>query len=255
MKNSLPIKTLFVAWQDYESRLWFPIGCLTFDGEKYQFVYINGAKEAQQKCGFEPLLSFPSFNKVYSSTNLFPVFANRLMSPSRADYKQFLAKLNLSETNQDPMLMLARSQGKRETDSLTLFPYPTLDKNKYHLHFFVHGVRHLPCCSIKRIEQLKPGEKLWLTHEAQNEYDSKALMLTSKDHYILGYCPRYLIDYIFEIFQQQPDYIEVEVVQVNLPNSPLRFRLFCQMRYLLLDDNKPFFQEKYQPLVGKKVSA
>lgn len=256
MTISPPVKTLFLAWQDYQSRLWFPIGRLTFDGERYQFVYVNGAREAQQKCGFEPLLSFPGLDEVYSSTYLFPVFANRLMSPSRPEYKRFLERLNLKENNPDPMLMLARSEGKRETDSLIVFPYPKLDEEgKYYLHFFAHGVRHLPPGSIERMNQLKTGDKLWLAHEFQNEYDSKALMLTTEDHYILGYCPRYLINYVFEIVQQQPNYVDVSVERVNLPPTPFQFRLFCKMSYFLLDDVKPFSQEEYQPITQEKLIA
>jgi hypothetical protein len=41
--NATLLKTLFLAWQDYQSRLWFPVGRLTFDGEVYTFVYIKGA--------------------------------------------------------------------------------------------------------------------------------------------------------------------------------------------------------------------
>jgi len=40
------MKTLFLAWQDYESRSWSPIGRLTFDEKRYQFVYIQGGKKA-----------------------------------------------------------------------------------------------------------------------------------------------------------------------------------------------------------------
>jgi hypothetical protein len=250
------VKTLFLAWQDYQSRSWFSVGRLTFDGEKYKFVYVNGAREAQQKCGFEPLLSFPKLDEVYSSTYLFPVFANRLMSPSRPEYKSFLERLNLQANKPDPMLMLARSEGKRETDSLTVFPYPEVDEEgKYHLHFFAHGVRHLPDHSIERINQLKKGEELWLAHEFQNEYDSKALILTTKDHYILGYCPRYLINYVFEIVQRQPNYVDVRVERVNLPPTPLQFRLFCGMSYTILDDVQPFSQEEYQPITQEELIA
>ncbi|GAA6624280.1 hypothetical protein [Scytonema sp. NUACC26] len=64
------MKTLFLAWQDPISRAWFPIGRLTFDGEKYQFVYTYGSVEAQSKYGFQPLFAFPNLNKVYTSIEL-----------------------------------------------------------------------------------------------------------------------------------------------------------------------------------------
>ncbi|MGL5059752.1 MAG: hypothetical protein ACRC62_07190 [Microcoleus sp.] len=43
------MKALFFAWQDSDSNSWFPIGKLTFNGKEYQFGYIIGVLEAQQK--------------------------------------------------------------------------------------------------------------------------------------------------------------------------------------------------------------
>lgn len=253
MTNTQSIQTLFVAWQDYISRLWFPIGKLTFDGKKYHFVYINGAKEAQKQSNFEPLLSFPQLDKEYSSIHLFPVFANRLMSPSRPEYKNFLRELKVDENNPNFMEILALSEGKRKTDSIKLFPYPELDnENNYHLRFFVHGIRHLPNCSIERINTLKTGEELWLTPEPQNKYDYQALMLTTEDHYILGYCPRYLTDYVMDLFQQKPLSVKVKVEQVNSIDTPFNSRLLCHIIYPYLKDIQPFSQEKYQPIIREK---
>jgi len=79
--NTLKTKTsnpLFLAWQDPVSRYWFTIGRLTFEDGKYQFVYTQGVKEAQEKCAFKALSSFPNLDEIYTSTHLFPVFANRL---------------------------------------------------------------------------------------------------------------------------------------------------------------------------------
>jgi len=115
-------KTLFLAWQDPISRYWFSIGRLTFDGRLYQFVYTQGVKEAEAKCAFKPLSSFPCLDKVYTSTQLFPVFANRLMSRSRPDYSSFMEWLNIPNDEHDPMTILARSGGERETDTLAVFP-------------------------------------------------------------------------------------------------------------------------------------
>ncbi|MFM6120553.1 MAG: DNA-binding protein, partial [Sphaerospermopsis kisseleviana] len=57
-------QTLFLAWQDTDSRSWFTIGKLTYDGKEYQFVYTQGVKEAENQCQFQPLYSFPDFHKV-----------------------------------------------------------------------------------------------------------------------------------------------------------------------------------------------
>jgi hypothetical protein len=118
------LQTLFLAWQDTHSRSWFTIGKLTYDGKKYRFVYTQGAKEAQNICDFQPLYSFPDLEQVYTSIHLFPVFSNRLMSPSRPDYAKFLKWLNIPEQEDDHLAILARSGGERETDNLAVFPYP-----------------------------------------------------------------------------------------------------------------------------------
>ena len=247
---------LFLAWQDYESRVWFPIGRLTFDGTKYQFVYIQGAKDAEQQCGFQPLISFPQWDEVYYSNYLFPLFANRLMSRSRPEYKSFVERLNVPLEEDDPMVLLARSEGKRETDSLTVFPCPEPDeKGKYELHFFAHGLRYLPAGAIARIEQFQIGDKLWLAHEFQNEYDTRALTLNTQDHHIVGYCPRYLLSNVFDVLMRSPNLVDVRVERINHSPTPLRFRLLCKMTYSTLDRMKPFSQERYQPIAQFEAVA
>ena len=244
-----PLKTLFLAWQDPQSRLWSPVGRLTFDGEVYTFVYIKGAEEAQQKFGFEPLMSFPEWDRIYRSTELFAFFANRVMSPSRPDYRRYLDRLNLSDQNFDLMEFLGRTEGNRQTDNFKVFPCPKPDINgKYHLFFLAHGLRYLPECSLQRIEQLQVGEPLWLAHEFHNRYDTKALILTTEDHHHLGFCPRYLLHDVFEVLMRNPDLAEVKVAKVNLPPSPLKSRLLCEMTYSGFEGYVPYAHKNYQPL-------
>ena len=246
---------LFLAWHEPTSRSWFPIGQLTFDGVRYYFVYTQGAKEAQQKCGFKPLFSFPNFNTVYTSTYLFPVFANRLMSRSRPDYLSYMQWLNIpkqeiSEYEDNPIAILARSGGERQTDNLTVFPYPEPDaEGAYHFHFFSHGLRYLPQASIERINHLEPKEKLWLAREFQNPHDSQALTLNTKDHYIVGYCPRYLLSEIFEILQEISNLIDLHVERVNQPPTPLHSRLLCHIIIKPNNHLQLFSRQEYQLLI------
>lgn len=246
-------KTLFLAWQDSNTRYWFPIGRLTFDGTRYTFVYTQGVKQAQQKCNFAPLSSFPHLDKVYTSTQLFPVFSNRLLPRSRPDYASFLQWLNIREDEYEPLAMLARSGGQRETDTLTVFPCPEPDEaGRYQLHFLVHGLRHLPQSAIERINRLEPEEKLWLAHEFQNSYDSQALTLNTQDHYIVGYCPRYLLSEVFELLRREPGSVDLRVERVNLPPTPLQYRFLCNITAQCKDDFRPFSGQEYQPLIMSK---
>ncbi|MEQ9232553.1 HIRAN domain-containing protein [Coleofasciculus sp. E2-BRE-01] len=244
-------KTLFLAWQDPISRYWFSIGRLTFDGRLYQFIYTQGVKEAEAKCAFQPLSSFPYLDEVYTSTELFPVFANRLMSRSRPDYSSFMEWLNIPNDEHDPMTILARSGGERETDTLAVFPCPEVNtQGQYHLYFFSHGLRHLPSCAIERINQFESGEKLGLAHEFQNPYDAQSLILTTEDHYIVGYCPRYLLAEMFELILHKLN-LEVQVERVNQPPKPLQFRLLCKMTVQASKDYRPFSSPHYQPLMAE----
>lgn len=250
------MKTLFLAWQDPNSRSWFPIGQLTFDGTEYRFSYTNGANEARSKCGFQPLLSFPDFHKVYKSLTLFPVFSNRLLPRSRPEYTDFVQWLNLPQHEDDPMALLSRSEGRRATDKFEVFPCPEPDENGlYHIHFFAHGLRHLPPYAVERINSLQRNELLYLAHEFQNPYDSRALLLCTKDHHIVGYCPRYLLDDTFEILRQNPTYVNVHVERVNnLSPTPLQFRLLCNMTASWPDNFRPFSSAMYQ-LINIDTSA
>ncbi|MBH8565546.1 DNA-binding protein [Nostoc sp. CENA67] len=244
------MKKLFLAWQDPKSRAWFPIGRLTFDGTKYQFIYTQGAAEAELKCEFQPLLSFPELNKVYTSVELFPLFSNRLMRPSRPDYNNYIEWLNIPQHENDPIAILARSGGRKATDDFEVFPCPEPDENGlYHIHFFVHGLRHLPACATERINQLQTGELLYLANEFQNPYDPRALLLCTKDHYIVGYCPRYIVDDVFKLKDKNSELVKVEVERVNPVPTPLQLRLLCNMTAQWDEDFQPFSSWEYQPLV------
>lgn len=241
------MKTLFLAWQDPNSRCWFPIGRLTYDGKKYQFVYTHGIAEAQAKFGFQPLISFPELHKVYTSDELFPLFSNRVMRRSRPDYRNYLELLNISMHEHDPIAILSRSGGRKVTDHFEVFPCPEPDENGfYHIHFFAHGLQHLPLCAAQRINQLQNGELLYLAHEFQNPYDPNALILYTLDHHIVGYCPRYIVNDVFKLKDQSE--VKVQVERVNPVPAPLQFRLLCNLTANRHDD-RPFSSHEYQPIV------
>lgn len=246
------MKTLFLAWQDPGSSSWFPIGRLTFNGKKYQFNYTNGVLEAQLMYGFKPLLLFPDFYKVYTSERLFPLFSNRVMPRSRPDYPEFVQWLNIPQHEDDPIALLARSGGKRVTDKFEVFPCPEPDENgRYRIHFFAQGLRHLPKPAIERINALKVGELLYLAHK----FYPRGLLLCTENDWIVGYCPRYLLNDIFEIISQHPEKVCVEVDRLNQPPTPLQFRLLCKMTVDCPTDFRPFIGQMYQPVSSDILAA
>jgi hypothetical protein len=246
-------KTLFLAWQSPISHYWFTIGRLTFEKGLYHFVYTQGVKEAEEKCAFTPLLSFPRLDEIYTSTYLFPVFANRVMSRSRPDYSSFIEQLDLLHDDPSPMAILARSGGERVTDTFAVFPCPEVDEQgRYNLYFFSQGLRHLPSSAIDRIERLEAGETLESDREVQNPYSDRALISNTEERCIVGYFPRYLLAEIFELLRHDVN-LEVRVERVNKPTTPFQFRLLCKMSVGAIEDFRPFSSCQYQPPIAEMV--
>ncbi len=55
------------------------------------------------------------------------------------------------------------------------------------------------------------------------------LVLNTDDHHIVGYCPRYLNNEVFELFSTNPNSVDVRVERVNQSPAPLPFRLLCNL--------------------------
>jgi hypothetical protein len=140
-------RALFVAWQEPKNRRYFPVARLSqiddADMRRYEFVYVRAALEANE-VGFEPFVSFPSFGETYRSNELFPMFVNRMLSKSRPDFAEHIERLGLPSSDTSPIVVLARSGGRRATDKLELFPLPTFEAGHgYRTWFWSHGIRYM----------------------------------------------------------------------------------------------------------------
>ena len=245
------MKTLFLAWQNRKTLLWFPIGRLTFNGNKYEFVYTYGAKIAQSQHDFQLLYSFPELDQVYTSTELFPLFSNRVMRRSRPDYKNYLECLNIPEGEDDPIAILSRSGGRKVTDNFEVFPYPEADENGVdHIHFFADGLQGFSFAR-DRINQLQTDELLYLVRDSQNRYDKDALLLCTEDRQNVGYCPGYLARDFSQILGQNPELVKVHVERVNQVPAPLQLRLLCHATIKRHEGFCPFSNEEYQPILPR----
>src|SRR6266542_144792 len=110
------MKVLYLAWQDPQSRQWFPVGKLSSDRGIYRFVYTKGAELSKN---FMPFGFMQDLHAVYKSHDLLPLFANRLISKKRPEYRDFLRWLDLREDEADPLVVLARTEGVRGTGSIS----------------------------------------------------------------------------------------------------------------------------------------
>jgi hypothetical protein len=241
------MKKLFLAWQDPKDRSWLPVGCLTVENDNYRFVYTQGAKRSGN---FQPFARMKQLDTIYESKELFPLFANRLLSKSRSEYKNFLKWLDLNENEDDPLSILALTEGIRSTDTLKVFPCPEKQPDgTYHIHFFAHGIRYLPEDAIKLINNLQAGTRLYLMFDIQNTHDPSAIALrTENPIFIVGYCPRYITKDIYKILKEQNSYeVKVLVERVN-QDAPIQLRLLCNITGLWPDDFNPCSTELYEPI-------
>src|SRR5206468_3136724 len=177
----------------------------------------------------------------YLSATLFPLFENRLMPRSRPDFDEYVQRLDLDPAKSDDLEILARSGGRRITDSLEMFPVPDLERaGCYVTYFLVHGVRYLSDESHRRISRLASLNRLYLQWDFQNEADSSALSLRTTDRILVGYVPRYLLPDAFKLMQECPDQPVISVAQVNPPPAPIQQRLLCRMEACWPVDFKPY---------------
>lgn len=243
--------TLFLAWQDREaSRQWFPVGRLEADAEnsEYEFRYIAGVKCAQKEVGFSPIVGFPYLERAYRSSELFPIFQNRVLSPKRPDFADYLRALDLGDYA-DPMQMLAVNGGRRMTDSFEVFPKLVKnDDGSFVCRFFLHGWRHASESARARINSLEPGELLYVAMELTNPRTGLAVQIQTTDYQMLGWAPRYLVGDLTAAMAESSGEYAASVVRVNPVPTPAQERVLVEMSSRW-DKHEPMSGPDYQPLV------
>ena len=243
------MNALFVAWRPSSPHEeWRPVGRLEHDGGLYRFVYTYGAT----KPGFRPFAQMDQLDQVYESEELFPIFANRLLSESRPEYEDFLRWGGFDLANPpDPIVILGITEGLRQTDAVEVFPCPQPDDEGCYLNkFFLHGIRWLPDAALERVQRLKEKERLRLMLDFQNEYDPNAVAVRTEDNdrMLIGYFPRYLAHDVWQLVSRcNVDFIELFVERVNR-DAPFQNRVLCRMHACWPDDFVPCTGDDFQPI-------
>ncbi len=245
-------KTLFLAWQDKRgevSRPWFPVGRLDVEPSLYRFRYIRGAERAEKEQGFLPLLDFPDLNEDYRSSELFPLFRNRIIAPGRKDRQSYLRYLDLKK-NANPVEILSVSGGYRVTDAYEVFPKLEMDTDgSFICRFFLHGYRHVSETALNRIEDLKPGEQLYLILELTNPATDLAVQIQTTDYHMIGWTPRYLVSDLARAMVDSPKKYTAHVVRINPQPAPMKQRVLIEMRGYWDPQHEPMKGRDFQPLV------
>lgn len=213
-------RKFWLIWKHHETRRYHRIGQFDHlaDGH-YVFRYLP---ESANVAGFSPLLQFPEPDKIYVAAALPAFLSNRIMSPRRENYDEYLGWLGLDKN--DPMVpveILARTGGVRVTDTFHLVErfdeYAGLPMGR----FFISGVRHR---DHEAALGLSPGQQLQLKDEPDNSYNPRAILLAA-DGTEIGWVPDWLVDELHVLRERHE--LRVFVERVN-PDSPARLAVLCR---------------------------
>jgi hypothetical protein len=252
-------RALFVAWRSGgpTNGCWGPVGKLERIDDGYRFAYTRGARTLE---GFQPFHEMPELEEVYESVDLFPLFANRLLSPNRPEYNAYLTWSGFDPaTPPDPIAILGVTEGLRATDALELFPCPTPDADGcYANKFFLHGVRHMHEAARARVDQLQSGDRLGFMFDASNTFDYGAVAVRTCDpsgQLLIGYVPRYLAAEFRHLHAAcGVGSVQLVVERVNT-SAPAQQRLLCRMMACWPAGYRPCAGVEFQPIVSRVPTA
>ena len=240
LTGTLPerVTELVVLWQQPTTRAMIPVGLLGYDGVKYRFEYLQAATSAE---GFRPLLGFKDLSAHYESDELFPLFHERIMDPSRDDFEHVLEGLQLDPRTATPWEQLVFSGGGSEGDTLQVTPLPCPDEDGWSCTALASGLRYLQIKSIRSVlgessiytaeefeatlSALAPGDPLVVRREIGNDYNPDALLLFTVDGKLIGYLPDWLARFVSPVLQDADEWEIARVARVNSPDAGWHLRL------------------------------
>lgn len=243
------MNSLFVAWRPPmpDPTGWRPVGRLEHGGGLYRFWYTHGARKPR----FLPFAQMEQLEQVYESEELFPIFANRLLSESRPEYESYMRWSGFDfDIPPDPILILGVTEGIRQTDAVEVFPCPVPNgEGCYFNRFFLHGIQWLPEAALTRIGKLEKSQPLKLMLDLQNAVDPHAVAVRTETELTqIGYVPRYLAHDVWQLVQQcSVDFIKLSVARVNR-DAPLQNRVLCEMHACWPDGFQPCDGEDFAPI-------
>ncbi|ETA92326.1 hypothetical protein O982_24030 [Mycobacterium avium 10-5581] len=249
-------RRLVVTWQHPIERTISPVGMLSFDGHSYRFHYLRHALHVK---GFRPFLGFPDLHGRYTSDRLFPLFAQRAMTPRRPDFARWVKRLGLEE-DASPFEQITRSGGHRPGDTIQLFPVPTVANGHLECDFLVHGIRHIAerptsvageVITLTRddvehqLAALCPGDELRLHDEPTNTVNPLAILTTTAANVPLGWVPDLLLEELDRIPDRQR--ARVTALVVNGPEAGWHLRLLAHLSVPVPDGFAVFVDDPWQP--------
>jgi hypothetical protein len=249
------VRTLFVAWQDPESRRIFPVARLTRrrSGE-YELRYIGAVRTAQRH-GFAGLPGFEQIEALHVSAELPAIFRERPAPRRRVPSEppgQTASQLPRELLDATPITLFVRRRAGDAPERLEAFapPLRAPDGRRWGV-FEARGVSRVQE-SLAVLSALAPGERLSLRGEPDNPYNPHALLMARADGTPLGYVPDYLANELAAV-GARPEQLELELLEsrrVTFAPAPLVYRVLC--RYLCAPElgRALFTSESYRPVLA-----
>ena len=236
--DRVSVPRLAVTWQHPGTRRITAVGLLTHVGSTYRFSYLRSAGAVE---GFQPFIGFPDLERRYEATTLFPLFAQRVMRPSRPDFDRYRRALGLDVDTSD-WSILGRSQGQREGDGICVFPEPDADEaGGTSSTFFVSGLSD----RFRRDPQVAPaltrlavGDCLRLLDERATDEHARAVLVVERMGVALAWLPSLLLSHLDTISSGGAP--ELTVVGTNGADVPPAYRLLVMLHGIAPVGYRPF---------------
>jgi len=185
------------------------------------------------------------------------------MDPRRPDYQRYVERLGL-EGEPGPWEQIARSQGRRQGDTIQLLPEPIVNKGELTCLFLVHGIRHahegprsLDGHEIRvtreqvetALAQLRPADELRLAREPGNPPINPLAIMVIGSSIPVGWVPDLLAEDVHSVMQHAN--VTVTVEHVNGPDAPWHMRLLARLRAAPDRHFRFFAGERWIPLASE----
>ena len=128
--------TLYVAWQNGETRRWHTIARLQKQSAGYEFIFTKGISGVANLA--RQLFDMDS-GDIYRFKELIPLFKSRMLSTNRADFKKVAEWVGITpeDAEFDRLCKFGLIPG---SDSMLFYAAPDLTDEMYRLNFFVHSI-------------------------------------------------------------------------------------------------------------------
>lgn len=256
------VRTLFVAWQDPESRRIFPVARLTRrrSGE-YELRYINAVRAAQQR-GFAGLPGFEQLEEPHVSAELPAIFRQRPARRHPAASKSAASEPGAGERTGElldatPITLFVRRPGSDTPERLEAFAPPLRGSDERRWGVFeARGVGRVQQ-ALEVLATLEPHEQLLVRAETDNAYNPNALALQRRDGTPIGYVPDYLANELCAVGGRSHQ-LQIEVLEsrrVTFAPAPVVYRVLCRYSCPPELGRALFTSESYRPLSAAQPSS